>query len=109
MDLRLRNNEVAGPFSAKPSGLRLFWHGSLSLLACRSLRICSLVAPRTRPKFLSAAMSIVFYRAVRALVWESVDGKVWLSYNSPEFLQQRHGLEAPPFGAIGNLLKTATD
>jgi len=24
MDLRLRNNEVAGPFSAKPLGLRLF-------------------------------------------------------------------------------------
>src|ERR1700759_4975397 len=27
---------------------------------------------------------------LKALVWESADGKVWLSYNSPEFLQLRH-------------------
>jgi uncharacterized protein (DUF302 family) len=46
---------------------------------------------------------------LKALVWESADGKVWLSYNSPEFLQQRHGLDAPPFGALGNLLKVATE
>ena len=44
---------------------------------------------------------------LKALVWESADGKVWLSYNSPEFLQQRHSLDAPPFGAIGNLLQAA--
>src|SRR5580692_9554933 len=41
---------------------------------------------------------------LKALVWESTDGKVWLSYNSPEFLQQRHGLETPPFQPVGNLL-----
>jgi uncharacterized protein (DUF302 family) len=45
---------------------------------------------------------------LKALVWESVDGKGWLSYNSPEFLQQRHGLDAQPFGGIGQLLQTAT-
>ena len=48
MDLRLRNNdwsavtlakaEVAGPFQEKPSGLRLFCPGSLSLLAHRSIK-----------------------------------------------------------------------
>jgi uncharacterized protein (DUF302 family) len=45
---------------------------------------------------------------LKALVWESADGQVWLSYNKPEFLQQRHGLETPPFVPIGNLLLTAT-
>jgi uncharacterized protein (DUF302 family) len=35
---------------------------------------------------------------LKALVWEAADGKVWLSYNSPEFLQQRHGLDSQPFG-----------
>jgi uncharacterized protein (DUF302 family) len=44
---------------------------------------------------------------LKALVWESADGKVWLSYNSPEFLQQRHGLENPPFQPVGNLLQAA--
>lgn len=45
---------------------------------------------------------------LKALVWESAEGKVWLSYNSPEFLQKRHGLPAPPFVPVGNLLKQAT-
>ena len=44
---------------------------------------------------------------LKALVWESADGKVWLSYNSPEFLQQRHGLETLPFQPVGNLLQAA--
>jgi uncharacterized protein (DUF302 family) len=44
---------------------------------------------------------------LKVLVWEAADGKVWLSYNSPEFLQQRHGLDAPPFAAVGNLLHAA--
>ena len=45
---------------------------------------------------------------LKALVWESAEGKVWLSYNRPEFLQQRHGLESPPFGALAGLLELAT-
>ena len=45
---------------------------------------------------------------LKALIWEAADGKVWLSYNTPEFLQQRHGLPTPPFVPIGNLLQTAT-
>ena len=44
---------------------------------------------------------------LKALVWEAADGKVWLSYNSPEFLQQRHGLETPPFQPVGNLMQAA--
>jgi uncharacterized protein (DUF302 family) len=29
---------------------------------------------------------------LKALVWEDADGKVWLSYNSPEYLKQRHNI-----------------
>jgi hypothetical protein len=60
MDLRLRSNEVAARFSMKPFGLRSFWLCALSLLGHRSVRICSLVASRTKPKILSAAVFIVF-------------------------------------------------
>ncbi len=28
----------------------------------------------------------------KALVWRDVEGKVWLSYNSPEYLKQRHNI-----------------
>jgi uncharacterized protein (DUF302 family) len=29
---------------------------------------------------------------VKILVWEDARGKVWVSYNSPEYLRERHGL-----------------
>jgi len=35
---------------------------------------------------------------LKVLVWEDADGKVWLSYNSPEYLKQRHNIP-------GDLLK----
>lgn len=38
----------------------------------------------------------------------AAEGKVWLSYNSPAYLQQRHRLDTPPLGAIIELLQTAT-
>lgn len=28
---------------------------------------------------------------LKTLVWEDAEGKVWVSYNSPEYLQERHG------------------
>ena len=31
---------------------------------------------------------------LKALAWEDGQGKVWLSYNAPEYLQQRHGFPA---------------
>jgi len=55
-------------------------------------------------KFPSLAMDL----PLKALVWESADGKVWLSYNAPEYLQRRHHLDSAPFRAIGALLEAAT-
>ena len=37
---------------------------------------------------------------LKALIWQAAGGKVWLSYNSPEYLQQRHNI--PP-GLIENI------
>jgi uncharacterized protein (DUF302 family) len=34
------------------------------------------------------------------LVWEDADGKVWLAYNDPAWLAQRHGLGASSAAAI---------
>jgi uncharacterized protein (DUF302 family) len=31
---------------------------------------------------------------LKALAWQDEEGKVWLSYNSPEYLRERHGF--PP-------------
>jgi uncharacterized protein (DUF302 family) len=29
---------------------------------------------------------------LKGLVWQDDDGKVWLSYNSPDYLKERHGI-----------------
>jgi uncharacterized protein (DUF302 family) len=39
-----------------------------------------------------AAPSIAIDLPLKILVWEDAQGKVWLSYNSPDYLKQRHGL-----------------
>jgi uncharacterized protein (DUF302 family) len=37
---------------------------------------------------------------LKLLVWEDDQGKVWVSYNSPEYLQRRHG---PPQELVANI------
>ena len=64
--------------------------------------------PKAGTPLMNRYPSLAMDLPLKALVWEAADGKIWLSYNSPEFLQQRHGLEAPPFGALAKLLETAT-
>jgi uncharacterized protein (DUF302 family) len=61
--------------------------------------------PKSGTPLMNRYPSIALDLPLKALVWESADGKAWLSHNSPQFLQQRHGLEAPPFGPLGNLLQ----
>jgi uncharacterized protein (DUF302 family) len=46
---------------------------------------------------------------LKALVWQDVDGKVWLSYNDPTWIAQRHRLGATSAGAaeaMGKALAT---
>lgn len=63
--------------------------------------------PKAGSPLMNRYPSLAIDLPLKALVWESADGRVWLSYNTPEFLQQRHRLETLPFEAIGNLLKIA--
>jgi uncharacterized protein (DUF302 family) len=44
---------------------------------------------------------------LKALVWESAEGKVFLSFTSPEFLQKRHGLPMVPFAQLPELFAAA--
>ena len=39
-----------------------------------------------------AAPSIAIDLPLKILVWEHSDGKVWISYNSPAYLQKRHNV-----------------
>jgi uncharacterized protein (DUF302 family) len=48
--------------------------------------------PKAGTPLMLAAPSSAIDLLLKILVWEDAQGKVWLSYNSPEYLQTRHGL-----------------
>jgi uncharacterized protein (DUF302 family) len=50
--------------------------------------------PKGGTPLMLAAPSTAIDLPLKALVWEDADGKVWLSYNSPDYLRQRHGFPA---------------
>jgi uncharacterized protein (DUF302 family) len=52
-----------------------------------------------------AAPTLAIDLPLKALVWEDADGKVWLSYNSPEYLKQRHAI---PDDLVKNLAGAGT-
>jgi uncharacterized protein (DUF302 family) len=48
--------------------------------------------PQAGTPLMLAAPSVAIDLPLKILVWEDEEGKVWLSYNSPEYLRERHGL-----------------
>lgn len=49
-------------------------------------------SPKAGTPLMLATPSIAIDLPLKILVWEDAQGKVWLSYNSPEYLQHRHGV-----------------
>src|SRR5579862_207868 len=48
--------------------------------------------PKAGTPLMLAAPSSAIDLPLKILVWEDAQGKVWISYNSPEYLKERHGL-----------------
>lgn len=63
-------------------------------------------SPKAGTPLMLAAPSTAIDLPLKILVWEDNKGKVWLSYNSPEYLQERHGLPQAllPNIAVGETL-----
>ena len=49
-------------------------------------------SPKAGTPLMLAAPSIAIDLPLKLLVWEDGQGKVWVSYNSPDYLEERHGL-----------------
>jgi uncharacterized protein (DUF302 family) len=67
-------------------------------------------SPKAGTPLMLAAPSIAIDLPLKILVWEDAEGKVWLSYNSPEYLQERHNLPAdlvPNIAVVGTLAAKA--
>jgi uncharacterized protein (DUF302 family) len=63
--------------------------------------------PKAGTPLMVKSPSLALDLPLKALIWEAADGKVWLSYNSPEYLKERHRLDAAPFRAVTALFQAA--
>lgn len=59
--------------------------------------------PQGGTPFMECAQSVGIDLPLKALVWEDAEGQVWLGYNDPAYLAQRHGATQCP--VVGNLQK----
>lgn len=56
--------------------------------------------PKVGTPLMLARPSVAIDLPLKILVWEDAQGSVWLSYNSPAYLKERHGL---PEALVPNL------
>ena len=49
-------------------------------------------SPKAGTPLMLAAPSIAIDLPLKILVWEDTSGKVWVSWNSPEYLRDRHNI-----------------
>lgn len=79
-------------------GLKLFAlidHSGEAARAGMKMRPTKLLifgSPKSGTPVMMAVPSVAIDLPLKALVAEDENGKVWVSYNSPEFLQQRHSI-----------------
>jgi uncharacterized protein (DUF302 family) len=68
--------------------------------------------PRAGTPVMLAAPSSAIDLPLKILVWEDDQGKVWITYNSPSYLQERHNLRSellPNIAVIETLAAKAAE
>ena len=61
-------------------------------LTMRPTKVVIFGSPKAGTPLMLAAPSVAIDLPLKILIWEDREGKVWVSYNSPTYLQERHGL-----------------
>ena len=74
-------------------------------LKMRATRVVVFGSPKAGTPLMVAAPSLAIDLPLKALVAEDAEGKVWVTYNSTEYLQKRHGV---PQELIKNLAGAGT-
>jgi uncharacterized protein (DUF302 family) len=78
-------------------------HGDGAAIAGMSLRPTQLVMfgnPKGGTPLMQENQTAGIDLPLKALAWEDANGKVWLSYNDPAWIAQRHGLGAASAAAV---------
>jgi len=84
----------------RANGVKLFAlvdHSGEAEKAGMEMRPTKLVifgSPKAGTPLMTASPGVAIDLPLKILVWEDGGGKVWVSYNSPSYLQARHNLPA---------------
>ncbi|MGO9380140.1 MAG: DUF302 domain-containing protein [Dissulfurispiraceae bacterium] len=65
--------------------------------------------PKAGTPLMNSYPSLAIDLPLKAVAWGRKDGRVFLSYNSPEYLEQRHGLAEVPFRSMETLFEKALE
>ena len=79
-------------------------------LQMRPTKLLIFGSPKAGTPLMIAAPSIAIDLPLKLLIWEDADGKVWISYNAPAYLEARHGVPqeiAQPLTAVEALAAKA--
>jgi uncharacterized protein (DUF302 family) len=63
-------------------------------LVMRPTQLLIFGSPKGGTPLMVAAPRLAIDLPLKALAWQDEQGQVWLSYNSPEYLRERHGFPA---------------
>lgn len=69
-------------------------------------------SPKAGTPLMVASPTLALDLPLKALVWEDAAGKVWVSYNSPEYLKTRHNIAddlLPNIAGVGTLLEKVVE
>jgi len=81
-------------------------------LKMRPTQLLIFGSPKGGTPVMVAAPTLAIDLPLKTLVWEDAGGKVWVSYNSPDYLQQRHSIPADlvkNIAGVGALVEKAVE
>src|SRR5579863_1804550 len=81
-------------------------------LEMRPAKLLIFGSPKAGTPLMQAAPTLAIDLPLKALFWQDADGKVWLTYNDPAYLQRRHGVPAellPNIAGVSRLLAMAVE
>jgi uncharacterized protein (DUF302 family) len=76
-------------------------------LALRPTELIIFGDPKTGTPLMEAYPSLALDLPLKALIYQDTTGDVWLCFNSPEYLAERHAMATVPFEPVVKLLEAA--
>ena len=74
-------------------------------LKLRPMQLLILGSPAGGTPLMAAAPSVALDLPLKALAWQDDSNRCWVSFNTPEYLQQRHGFPEALIANIAGLQK----